>query len=135
LLLVATDRLSAFDVILPDGIPGNDDLGEMSSWYVWSALGLYPEIPGRAELVLASPLFAHAVVRRDAGDITIDAPGAPANFYVHGLAVNGKPSQKPWLPESFVAHGGRLEFSLAAEPDRAWGSAQADAPPSFDVAK
>jgi len=119
----------------PDGIPGNDDLGEMSSWYVWSALGLYPEIPGRAELVLASPLFAHAVVRRAAGDITIDAPGAPGSVYVHALDVDGKPSRRPWLPESFVAHGGRLAFHLSTEPDRDWGSAPADAPPSFDAAK
>ncbi len=48
----------------PDGIPGNDDLGEMSSWYVWSALGMYPLYPGRADLVLASPLFTHAEIRR-----------------------------------------------------------------------
>ena len=46
----------------PDGEPGNDDLGAMSSWYVWAALGLYPETPGRGELVLGSPLFPHVTV-------------------------------------------------------------------------
>jgi predicted alpha-1,2-mannosidase len=51
----------------PKGMPGNDDLGEMSSWYVWSAIGMYPEIPGRAELVLGSPLFTSIRIRRAAG--------------------------------------------------------------------
>ena len=116
----------------PDGIPGNDDLGEMSSWYVWSALGLYPEIPGRAELVLGSPLFTHAVVHGSGGDVTIDAPKAAADTpYIHALEVDGKAWSRPWLPATFVAHGGRLDFTLQATPDRAWGSSTADAPPSF----
>jgi putative alpha-1,2-mannosidase len=99
---------------------------------VWSALGLYPEIPGRAELVLGSPLFTHAVVHGSGGDVTIDAPKASADTpYVHALEVDGKAWNKPWLPASFVAHGGRLGFTLQATPDRAWGSSMADAPPSF----
>ena len=55
---IATSLYSAS----PDGEPGNDDLGAMSSWYVWAAIGLYPEVPGRAELALASPLFPHVTV-------------------------------------------------------------------------
>ncbi|KQZ71004.1 alpha-mannosidase [Rhodanobacter sp. Root561] len=116
----------------PDGIPGNDDLGQMSSWYVWAALGLYPEIPGRAELLLGSPLFPHAVVHGSGGDVVIDAPGAdPERLYVHALSVDGKPHTKPWLPTSLVEHGGHLQFTLQSEPDRSWGGAAADAPPSF----
>lgn len=116
----------------PDGIPGNDDLGEMSSWYVWSALGLYPEIPGRAELVLGSPLFPHAVVHRKDGDITIDAPGAStANRYVHALSLNGKPHAQAWLPADFATHGGKLVFALQSSADTAWGSGSKNAPPSF----
>lgn len=116
----------------PDGIPGNDDLGEMSSWYVWSALGLYPEIPGRAELVVGSPLFDHAVVHRGGGDVVIDAPGASAGTpYVHALQVDDQPSVRPWLPAAFVTHGGTLRFSLQATPDKVWGSDLRDAPPSF----
>ena len=116
----------------PDGIPGNDDLGEMSSWYVWAALGLYPEIPGRAELLLASPLFPHAVVHRPGGDVTIDAPGANADApYIHALTLDGKSWMKPSLPASFAQHGGTLHFTLGAQPDMHWGSNAADAPPSF----
>ena len=117
----------------PGGIPGNDDLGEMSSWYVWAALGMYPEIPGRAELVLASPLFPQLEIRRANGvKISIRAPKAnKENLYVKSLTLNGKPWSKPWLPESFVANGGSLDYVLAAKPDTSWGAASVDAPPSF----
>jgi predicted alpha-1,2-mannosidase len=116
----------------PGGIPGNDDLGEMSSWYVWAALGLYPGIPGRAELPLGSPLFPRAVIHRPGGDVQIEAPTAShANLYVHALALDGKPWNKPWLPEAFALHGGTLHFTLGATPDKTWGSDPVDAPPSF----
>jgi predicted alpha-1,2-mannosidase len=120
----------------PDGIPGNDDLGEMSSWYVWAALGLYPAIPGRAELLLGSPLFPKAVVHRAGGDVTIEAPDADReNLYVRALTLDGRPWSKPWLPASFAQHGGTLRFALGAQPDRHWGSDPADAPPSFPPPK
>ena len=116
----------------PKGMPGNDDLGEMSSWYVWSAMGMYPEIPGRAELVLGSPLFRAVYIKRPAGDIVVKAQGAGTNApYVQSLKVNGKPMTKTWLPESFVAHGGTLEFQMSATPDKQWGTGAGDAPPSF----
>ena len=116
----------------PDGIPGNDDLGEMSSWYVWAALGMYPEIPGRAELLLGSPLFPHAVVHGSGGDVVIDAPGASAaRPYVTALRVDGKPYDRPWLSPSLVEHGGRLQFELGNAPNTQWGSAVDNAPPSF----
>jgi predicted alpha-1,2-mannosidase len=116
----------------PKGMPGNDDLGEMSSWYVWSAIGMYPEIPGRAELVLGSPLFTSIRIRRGAGDIVVKAPGAGTNApYIHSLKVNGQNTTKNWLPESFVEHGGTLEFELSATPDNHWGTGEEDAPPSF----
>jgi predicted alpha-1,2-mannosidase len=116
----------------PDGMPGNDDLGEMSSWYVWSAMGLYPEIPGRAELVLGSPLFTSIHIHRAAGDITIHAPAAQTNSpYVQALKVNGHSTSKTWLPARFVAHGGTLDFQLSSTPDKQWGTSPDDAPPSF----
>lgn len=117
----------------PGGIPGNDDLGAMSSWYVFSALGMYPQIPSRAELVLASPLFPRIEIDRPGGnDISINAEGAAADApYVHSLKVNGLPSQRPWLPASFVRDGGRLDYTLSGTPAPAWGAAPEDAPPSF----
>ncbi len=116
----------------PDGIPGNDDLGEMSSWYVWAALGMYPEIPGRAELLPASPLFPHAVVHGSGGDVTIDAPGASSDTpFVQSLAVDGKPRDKPWLTPALVEHGGTLRYTLGTRPNTAWGTGDAASPPSF----
>lgn len=120
----------------PEGIPGNDDLGEMSSWYVWSALGMYPAIPGRAELILGSPLFTHAVVHRAQGDVVIAAPAAGTQSpYVQALTVNGQSHDSPWLPASFAEHGGQLQFTLGTKPNTAWGSSIAKAPPSFPPPK
>lgn len=117
----------------PTGISGNDDLGEMSSWYVWSALGLYPVWPGRAELVIGSPLFPAATVRRPDGTvIRITAPAARADRpFVQALTLNGRSWAKPWLPSSFVARGGALGFELGDQPNEAWGAADAAMPPSF----
>lgn len=115
----------------PGGIPGNDDLGAMSSWYVFSALGMYPQVPSRAELVLASPLFPRIEIDRPGGgDISVRAQGAAADApYVHSLAVDGRTSERSWLPASFVRDGGRLDYTLSATPDPAWGASEA--PPSF----
>jgi predicted alpha-1,2-mannosidase len=116
----------------PGGFPGNDDLGTMSSWYVFAALGFYPAIPGTDVLVLGSPLFRNAVLRLPAGDVTIEAPGAAQRRpYVHGLTVNGAPHDRPWLLFSDLAGGAELRFALDGKPDQAWGSNPADAPPSF----
>ncbi|WP_316752701.1 GH92 family glycosyl hydrolase [Streptomyces herbicida] len=115
----------------PGGIPGNDDLGAMSSWYVFSALGMYPQVPSRAELVLASPLFERIEIGRPQGnDISIRARGAGADApYVQSLKVNGRTSDQPWLPDSFVRDGGRLDYTLSATPNRSWGTSAP--PPSF----
>jgi predicted alpha-1,2-mannosidase len=116
----------------PAGIPGNDDLGEMSSWYVFAAIGLYPEIPGRAELVVGSPLFPEIVIHRTAGDLRITAPLAETHSpYVQGLRINGTASTKTFLPESFTLHGGSLAFDLSSTPDESWGTHPGDEPPSF----
>lgn len=116
------------------GITGNDDLGTMSAWNVWASLGMWPYAPGRADLVLASPLFPHIVIHRGSGTtITIDAPGAATNtYYVQGLTVNGTDSSKPWLPASFVSDGGTLHYTLS-DTTSDWGSDPADAPPSLST--
>ncbi|MGW3447863.1 GH92 family glycosyl hydrolase [Streptomyces sp. NPDC001076] len=115
----------------PGGIPGNDDLGAMSSWYVFSALGMYPQVPSRAELVLASPLFQRVEIDRPGGnDISIHATGAASDApYIQSLKVNGRTSERSWLPASFVRDGGRLDYTLAATPNRTWGTSTP--PPSF----
>ncbi|GAB1513430.1 lectin [Actinophytocola sp. KF-1] len=119
----------------PNGYVGNDDLGQMASWAVWAAIGMYPQVPGRAELVLASPQFPAITISRGGG-VTIDitAPGASDTVkYVQSLSVNGTASNRAWVPESFTNGGGTLAFTLGSTPNTGWGSAAADAPPSFDV--
>ncbi|WP_326720155.1 GH92 family glycosyl hydrolase [Streptomyces sp. NBC_00243] len=117
----------------PGGIPGNDDLGAMSSWYVFSALGMYPQVPSRAELTLSSPLFPRVEIDRPGGaDIKIRATGAAADTpYVQSLKVNGRTSDRAWLPASFVRNGGTLDYTLGATANKQWGSSEAAAPPSF----
>jgi putative alpha-1,2-mannosidase len=116
----------------PHGIPGNDDLGAMSSWYVWAALGIYPGIPGGSELLVGSPLFPFARIHRpEENDIVIQAPGAGDRVpFVSGLRVDGQAWSKSWLPETFVAEGGSLAFELSATPDLDWGRRSEDVPPS-----
>jgi len=115
----------------PLGYPGNDDLGEMSSWYVFAALGMYPELPGSDILVLDSPLFPKAVFHLQTGDITILGQCAAANApYVQSLTVNGQPWNKPWLRLSDIARS-TLTYTLATTPNTNWGSNPSDAPPSF----
>jgi putative alpha-1,2-mannosidase len=115
------------------GIPGNDDLGTMSSWYLFAAMGLYPQIPSRAELVLSAPLFTRVEIRRDNGKtIVIEAPQASAqNKYVQSLRVNDVPSNRAWVPESLVRDGGRLTYTLGAAPNAGWGASPADVPPQL----
>src|SRR3972149_9339384 len=94
-------------------------------------MGLYPGIPGRAELFVAAPLFPHVVVHRANGrTIAIEAPGASSTMgYVASLRVDGRESSRAWLPESFAPNGGTLRFTLSATPVARWGAPPPDAPP------
>jgi putative alpha-1,2-mannosidase len=129
----------------PGGEPGNDDLGAMSSWFVWSSLGIFPMTPGTTVMALGAPVFSQAqfdVPGRP--DVTITAPGASTTSYVQGVTVNGHSSQDAWIPGTTfgtAASGtagsrtaGRptsLDFRLSGTPDPSWGAAAADAPPSY----
>jgi putative alpha-1,2-mannosidase len=116
----------------PSGLPGNDDAGALSSWYVFSALGIYPEIPGVAGFVTGSPLFSKAVIQPDGGAaIEIAGTGAsPDNCYVRKLKINGKAWKSVWIPWSELSHGATLDFSLTDKPTT-WG--KNSRPPSFDL--
>jgi len=116
----------------PDGLPGNDDLGAMASWWVLAALGLYPAVPGTDVLALNSPLFPHARLRTGSGVVRIDAPrAAPSRPYVHGLRLRGRRWPRAWIRYRSLSRGARLLFDLRARPDPRFGSSAAQAPPSF----
>lgn len=119
----------------PEGLMGSDDLGSLSAWYVWGALGLYPEIPGVGGFVLGSPLFPRTVVRMGNGHtLTINAPNAGTlGIYIADMAIDGQPSTRTWLPLTQLAEDTVIDTVLVPMPIPAWGSAPGDAPPSFDT--
>lgn len=122
--------LALFDAS-PAGYPGNDDMGQMSAWYVLGALGLSPVIPGTDVLALGAPLFPRVDVRRARGTITIVGRGAGRSRpHVHALRVNGRAHRRPWIAFEDIARGGRLAFTLGQAPGT-WGAAPGDEPPSF----
>lgn len=116
----------------PSGLPGNDDLGSLSSWYVWANLGLFPSIYGTADLVVSAPMFESITIRSEGGHrtIRISAPGASTHRYTTGLRVNGRATTASWLPESFARHGGTLRFTMGSVPGT-WGTGAKDVPPSY----
>ena len=128
----------------PGGEPGNDDLGTMAAWYVWAALGLYPEIPGDGTLLLGSPMFPKVdITVPGRGSFEIDAPGSSSSdVYVQSATLDGQPMSSDWVRYQSLlpgASGGApttttLSFVLATTPNAAWASAPADAPPSYSHA-
>ncbi|MEY9964049.1 putative alpha-1,2-mannosidase [Streptacidiphilus sp. MAP12-16] len=116
----------------PVGSFGNDDLGAMSSWYVWSELGMYPETPGTDTLVLGSPVFPTARVQIGSGHaLTINAPAAATGSpYVQGLKVDDKAWNQPWVSFAELSGGATLDYTLGSTPNTAWGSSASAAPPS-----
>lgn len=117
----------------PDGLPGNDDNGALSSEYVWAALGMIPATPGTPTLALNSPLVKRAVISLGNGHrITIDAPRAATNApYVTGMRLDGRHFESTALPADFALRGGDLDVDLATRPDTHWATSPKAAPPSW----
>ncbi|WP_043842281.1 GH92 family glycosyl hydrolase [Amycolatopsis taiwanensis] len=117
---------------LGQGYPGDEDNGEMSAWYIFSALGFYPLQMGSPDYAVGSPLFTKATVHLAGGrDLVINAPKNNAkNVYVQGLRVNGKPWTSTSLPHDLLAKGGTLDFDLGPNPSK-WGTGPQDAPVSI----
>ncbi|MCC6754826.1 MAG: glycoside hydrolase family 92 protein, partial [Solirubrobacterales bacterium] len=128
---VVRNMLTGHFAPTPAGLPGNDDGGATSAWYVLSALGLYPAVPGTDILATGSPLFPEARLRLSGGELELSAPQAAAERpYVAGMTVNGTPSPAPWLRFADLAGGGKVDWQLTDAPT-AWGSDPGQAPPSY----
>jgi len=116
----------------PNGVTGNDDLGTMSAWYLFSAIGLYPAMPGTGRLLLHPPRFERIALDLGGGrTLRIEAPGAnrDAVQYIQGVSFDGAPSPRVWLDWERVRAGGTLRFALGDAPGQ-WGTAPEDLPPA-----
>lgn len=114
----------------PSGYPGNDDLGTLSSWYIFGALGLYPSVPGVGLLAIGSPLFRHASLalpNHRLLSITTRGRGS----YIDGLRLDGRRHSRPWMTWCRLARAAHLTFTLSPHPNRSWGSSAGAGPPSF----
>ncbi|MFI5699997.1 GH92 family glycosyl hydrolase [Streptomyces xanthochromogenes] len=111
------------------GLPGNDDLGATSAWYVWAALGMYPATPGADTMAVHGPQFPSILIQRAAGNITINSSGSGP--YVQALAVNGTSTSHSYLRYPDVAGGATLNYTMGAAPSGTWGTGASDVPPSF----
>jgi predicted alpha-1,2-mannosidase len=120
----------------PAGIPGNDDLGTMSAWYVWCAMGLYPQNPAVRNLDVGAPLFSSIRVQAPSGPtIDIEAPQAGTQTpFVSELRVNRRVRNDSWvaLPPRGTL---RLDLRLQATPDARWAASESAAPPSYASAR
>jgi predicted alpha-1,2-mannosidase len=117
----------------PHGIPGDDDGGETSSWYVLSAMGFYPVCPGSPVYEIGSPVFEKTTIRMGKGkEFTIVANHVSArNKYIQSAALNGQPLDRPWFRHADIAGGGTLVLEMGDTPNTHWGSSPKDAPLSM----
>ncbi len=119
----------------PDGIPGNDDGGAMSSWAVLTMMGIYSVDPASRAYELVSPSFSKIVIVLDkpyqGSTFTIATSDPNANPYIQSTVLNGHKHTHNWIAFEDIASGGVLQFVLGSKPNRRWGSAQQDAPPSI----
>ena len=117
----------------PDGYCGDEDNGQTSAWYVFSALGFYPVTPGVDQYVIGSPLFKKARIELENGNvftITSDGNGA-GNPYIQEAELNGKSYSNTYLGYDDIQKGGHLKFKMGDQPNREWGNAAGNTPYSL----
>jgi putative alpha-1,2-mannosidase len=119
--------------ITPLGLSGDEDGGAMSSWYVFNAMGFYPQCPGRPIFDIGSPIFQETTINVGAGKIfVIEAKDVSAkNKYIQSASLNGVPLNKPWINNTDIVNGGKLVFQMGMRPNKNWGSAPDAAAPSM----
>ena len=121
----------------PDGYCGDEDNGQTSAWYVFSAMGFYPVCPGAGEYVLGAPYFDEMTLHLENGrTVSIKANGnTDDNCYVNSLTLNGKPYSKNYIKHSDLMQGAQFVYNMSATPNYSRGTAESDAPYSFSKTK
>ncbi len=121
----------------PDGLSGNDDLGQMSAWYLFTALGFYPVTPASNEYIIGRPFLPRAVLNLPNGrHFTVSTTGlSEAHPYVQAVTLNGAPLGRVFLRHEEIMAGGELHFTMGAKPNTAWPGAAAPAPYSMSATR
>ena len=121
----------------PDGLAGNDDLGQMSAWLVFTALGFYPVTPGSLEYAIGRPFVSRATLNLPSGKrFTIAAdPMDAAHPYVGRVVLNGKPLARSYLRHDEIVAGGELRFEMQATPNKDWATGPAARPYSMSLGR
>ena len=121
----------------PDGYCGDEDTGQTSAWYVFSALGFYPVTPGTDQYVLGTPMFRRVTIELSNGkQIEINANNnSNENRYISKLSVNGKPYTKNWISYRELMKGATLDFVMSTVPDKKRGIQKEDLPYSYSLHK
>jgi predicted alpha-1,2-mannosidase len=117
----------------PAGVPGNDDCGQLSSWFVFAALGFYPVNAVTGVYVIGSPLVKRARIHNPTNGtaFTIIAENnSPDNIYIQSAELNGKELTRSWITHAEIVAGGKLRFRMGSKPNKEWASSPADRPPS-----
>jgi predicted alpha-1,2-mannosidase len=121
----------------PDAYCGDEDNGQTSAWYVFSALGFYPVCPGSNQYVIGTPYFKNVTLHYENGrTLTISAPNnSDANRYIESLDINGTASTRNYFTHSELNEGGKIMFRMSGEPNKLRGVLKTDAPYSFSSEK
>ena len=117
----------------PDGYCGDEDNGQTSAWYVFSALGFYPVCPATGEFVVGTPLFKKATLSLENGNtVVINAPeNSDRNIYIHSMSVNGEDYTKNYFTNELLQSGATIDITMGCEPNMQRGIGKEDAPYSF----
>ena len=117
----------------PDGLSGNEDCGQMSAWYVFSAMGMYPVNPAAGIYVFGSPVIDEATIAVHGGKsfTIVTQNNSPENLYIQSVELNGKPYSKSYITHPDIIAGGELTFVMGPEPNKAFGTAAEDRPQSM----
>ncbi|WP_419211315.1 GH92 family glycosyl hydrolase [Maribacter sp. X9] len=117
----------------PGGLPGNDDMGSLSSWFVLSSMGIYPMAPGSSTYTIGSPLFGEVKLKPEKNKTFIIRAinNSKENKYIQSATLNGKPFDRTWITHHEITQGGTLQFKMGPKANKTWGISKT--PPSMSI--
>ncbi|NMR27325.1 glycoside hydrolase family 92 protein [Pseudoalteromonas sp. NEC-BIFX-2020_015] len=121
----------------PDGLAGNDDVGQMSAWYIFSAMGFYPVAPGDLSYAIGAPQVEKVTLKLAQGKsfTTFAKDISEENLYIQSVTLNGKPLTRNYLMHAEIINGGELRYQMGDKPNKTWGTAHSARPPALSKYK